>query len=181
MLLSSEASTPEIQLIEPQERTLRGRPAKSRFEPVIVGYTCDLCKYRAAEQSEPQCVQYPSNVRLVGVMCSGRLDPFYVLKTFASGADGVMVAGCHTGGCPSNEQNDRTRRRFLMMQRILEQMGIPAGRFKMAKASAAEAEKFCAEVTHMAEEIRLLGPFKWPADQQMEKLMDGMALAQAGN
>jgi F420-non-reducing hydrogenase iron-sulfur subunit len=133
------------------------------FEPVIIGFTCNWCSYRAADMAGMARMKYPANVRLIRVMCSGRMDPTFVLKAFASGADGVMVTGCHPGDCHYIEQNYKALRRFLLMQRTLEQMGIEPGRLKLTWASAAEGAKFAGEVTAMVEQVRKLGPLNWPA------------------
>jgi F420-non-reducing hydrogenase iron-sulfur subunit len=133
------------------------------FEPVIIGFTCNWCSYRAADMAGMARMKYPANVRLIRVMCSGRMDPTFVLKAFASGADGVMVTGCHPGDCHYIEQNYKALRRFLLMQRTLEQMGIEPGRLKLTWASAAEGAKFAGEVTSMVEQVRKLGPLNWPA------------------
>ncbi len=143
-----------------------------KFEPVIIGFTCNWCSYRAADMAGMARMKYPANVRLIRVMCSGRLDPTFVLKAFASGADGVMVTGCHPGDCHYIEQNYKALRRFLLLQRTLEQMGIEPGRLKLTWASAAEGAKFAEEVTSMVEAVRKLGPLSWPRA--------GVVLAQHG-
>ena len=132
------------------------------FEPVIIGFTCNWCSYRAADMAGMSRMKYPANVRLIRVMCSGRLDPTFVLKAFASGADGVMVTGCHPGDCHYIEQNYKALRRFLLLQRTLEQMGIEPERLRLTWASAAEGAKFAGEVTSMVEAVRRLGPLNWP-------------------
>ena len=134
----------------------------SNFEPVIIGFTCNWCSYRAADMAGMARMKYPPNVRLIRVMCSGRMDPVFILKAFASGADGVMVTGCHPGDCHYIEQNYKALRRFLLLQRTLEQMGIEPGRLKLTWASAAEGAKFAEEVTSMVETVRKLGPLNWP-------------------
>jgi F420-non-reducing hydrogenase iron-sulfur subunit len=144
------------------------------FEPVIIGFTCNWCSYRAADMAGMSRMKYPANVRLIRVMCSGRLDPTFVLKAFASGADGVMVTGCHPGDCHYIEQNYKALRRFILMQRTLEQMGIEPGRLKLVWASASEGAKFAEEVTKMVEQVRALGPLNWPAAEPMEALPDEM-------
>jgi F420-non-reducing hydrogenase iron-sulfur subunit len=101
------------------------------------------------------------------------------LKAFASGADGVMVTGCHPGDCHYVEQNYKALRRFILMQKTLEQMGIEPGRLKLIWASASEGAKFTEEVIKITEEVRLLGPLNWPAGQAMEKLPESMWTAQA--
>ncbi|GIK67221.1 MAG: hydrogenase methyl-viologen-reducing type delta subunit [Chloroflexota bacterium] len=130
------------------------------FEPVIIGFTCNWCSYRAADLAGTARVKYPPNIRLIRLMCSGRLDPTFVLKALTSGADGVLITGCHPGECHYLEQNYKTLRRYLMLRRVLTQMGIEPERIKLVWASAAEGVKLAQEITDMVEQIRALGPFK---------------------
>jgi F420-non-reducing hydrogenase iron-sulfur subunit len=135
---------------------------KTQFEPVILGFTCNWCSYRAADSAGLARIKYPPNIRLIRLMCSGRLDPQFILKGFAEGADGVMVSGCHPGDCHYVEQNYKTLRRFKLLRRTLEQMGIEPGRLKLVWASAAEGMILANEITTFVEEIRQLGPLNWP-------------------
>lgn len=153
-----------------------------KFEPVIIGFTCNWCSYRAADMAGMARMKYPPNIRLVRVMCSGRLDPMFIFKAFASGADGVMVTGCHPGDCHYIEQNYKLMRRFILMQRTLEQMGIEPGRLKLTWASAAEGAKFSEEITRMVEEVRQLGPLSWPSPEKMDEWMaHEPSIVQAGD
>lgn len=133
-----------------------------QFEPVIIGFTCNWCSYRAADLAGTARVKYPPNVRLIRLMCSGRLDPTFVMKAFAGGADGVLITGCHPGECHYLEQNYKALRRFLLLRRTLSQMGIEPGRLKLVWASAAEGVKLAAEIGKIVEEVRALGPLNWP-------------------
>lgn len=132
------------------------------FEPVIIGFTCNWCSYRAADLAGTARVKYPPNIRLIRLMCSGRLDPTFVLKALAGGADGVLITGCHPGECHYLEQNYKAMRRFLLLRRTLTQMGIEPGRVKLVWASAAEGVRLAAEIGKLTEEIRALGPLNWP-------------------
>ncbi|MGD0003211.1 MAG: hydrogenase iron-sulfur subunit [Anaerolineaceae bacterium] len=152
------------------------------FEPIIVGFTCNWCSYRAADGAGTARTKYPPNIRLIRLMCSGRLDPTFVLKAFANGADGVMVAGCHPGDCHYVEQNYKTMRRFKMMQRTLTQLGIEQGRIKLVWASAAEGNLLVRQMVDFIEEVRALGPLNWPKWQseqgyyaKMDKAMEETA------
>ena len=131
------------------------------FEPVIIGFTCNWCSYRAADLAGTSRTKYPPNVRLIRLMCSGRLDPTFVFKALANGADGVMITGCHPGECHYLEQNYKALRRFQLMRRTLKGFGVDPGRIKLVWASAAEGAKFAHEVTNFVEEIRALGPLNW--------------------
>ena len=106
-------------------------------------------------------MKYPPNIRLIRLMCSGRLDPTFVFKALANGADGVMITGCHPGECHYLEQNYKALRRFNLMRRTLQGLGLEPTRIKLVWASAAEGAKFTAEVTSFVEEIRALGPLHW--------------------
>jgi F420-non-reducing hydrogenase iron-sulfur subunit len=132
------------------------------FEPVIIGFTCNWCSYRAADLAGTARIKYPPNVRLIRLMCSGRLDPSFVMKAFAGGADGVLITGCHPGECHYIEQNYKALRRFLLLKRTLTQLGIEPGRLKLVWASAAEGVKLASEITKMVEEVKALGPLSWP-------------------
>jgi F420-non-reducing hydrogenase iron-sulfur subunit len=131
------------------------------FEPVILAFTCNWCSYRAADLAGTARMKYPPNVRLVRLMCSGRLDPTFVLKAFASGADGVLMTGCWPADCHYRIQNVKALRRFELLHRVLEQLGIEHGRFQRFYASAAEGSQLAAAFTRMVEEVRPLGPLGW--------------------
>ncbi len=134
-----------------------------RFEPVIIGFTCNWCSYRAADLAGTSRIKYPPNVRLIRLMCTGRLDPTFVLKAFSEGADGVLIAGCHPGECHYLEQNYKALRRYQLMTRTLAQFGIVPERLRLTWASAAEGARFAEEIATMVEEVRLVGPLNWPA------------------
>ena len=132
------------------------------FEPVIIGFTCNWCSYRAADLAGTARVKYPPNVRLIRLMCSGRLDPTFVFKALSGGADGVLITGCHPGECHYIEQNYKALRRYLLMRRTLAGMGVEPGRVKLVWASAAEGVRLADEITKMVAEVKALGPLKWP-------------------
>jgi F420-non-reducing hydrogenase iron-sulfur subunit len=132
------------------------------FEPVIIGFTCNWCSYRAADMAGTARMKYAPNIRLIRLMCSGRLDPTFVLKALAGGADGVMITGCHPGDCHYVEQNYKALRRFLLLRRTLAQLGIEPERLNLVWASAAEGAIFTNEVNKFVEQVRALGPLNWP-------------------
>jgi F420-non-reducing hydrogenase iron-sulfur subunit len=132
------------------------------FEPTIIGFTCNWCSYRAADSAGIGRIKYPPNVRLVRLMCSGRLDPTFVTRAFARGADAVMVSGCHPGDCHYLDQNYKALRRFLLLRRTLAGLGIEPERLKLVWASAAEGVHLADEITKFTEEVRALGPLNWP-------------------
>ncbi len=131
------------------------------FEPKLVGFVCNWCSFRAADSAGTARMKYPPNIRLIRLMCSGRLDPTFVLKALAAGADGVMVGGCHLGDCHYVEQNYKTMRRFNLLKRTLTQMGIEPGRVKLVWASASESPLLVEEIKKFTEEVRSLGPLAW--------------------
>ncbi|MBN2502737.1 MAG: hydrogenase iron-sulfur subunit [Anaerolineales bacterium] len=132
------------------------------FEPLVIGFTCNWCSYRAADLAGISREKYPPNIRLIRLMCSGRLQPDFVLKAFEGGADAVMVTGCHPGECHYLEQNYKAMRRFMLLKRVLVQMGIEPDRFKLIWASAAEGVRLAHEINKIVEEVRELGPLDWP-------------------
>ncbi len=131
------------------------------FEPVIIGFTCNWCSYRAADMAGTARMKYAPNIRLIRLMCSGRLDPTFIFKAFAGGADAVLISGCHPGDCHYIDQNYKALRRFHLMKRVLTQMGMEPGRLKLLWASAAEGAIFASEINKFVEEVRLLGPLNW--------------------
>lgn len=134
-----------------------------RFEPVVIGFTCNWCSYRAADMAGTSRIKYPPNVRLIRLMCSGRVDPTFVLKALADGADGVLITGCHPGDCHYIEQNYKTLRRHRLLQRTLAQLGIEPERIRLTWASAAEGAQLANTMTEFVEEMRALGPLAWPS------------------
>jgi F420-non-reducing hydrogenase iron-sulfur subunit len=135
---------------------------QNNFEPLIIGFTCNWCSYRAADLAGTSRVKYPPNVRLIRLMCSGRLDPTFVLKALAGGADGVLITGCHPGECHYLEQNYKAMRRYALLKATLAQFGVEPGRVRLVWASAAEGVRLAHEITAMVEEVRALGPLNWP-------------------
>ena len=133
-----------------------------QFEPKIVGFLCNWCSYRAADLAGSARIHHATNVRIVRVMCSGRVDPTFVLKALSLGADGVMIAGCHPGECHYTEQNMKALRRFILLRRTIEQFGIEPQRLKLVWASAAEGTQLAQSITEMVAEIKALGPLNWP-------------------
>lgn len=128
------------------------------FEPKIVGFLCNWCSYAGADLAGTSRLKYPPSVRVIRVMCSGRVDPLFVLKAFASGADGVLVLGCHPGDCHYLAGNYKTMRRMLLLQEMLRQLGIEEERLRLDWVSASEGERFASIVKEMTEKIKELGP-----------------------
>jgi F420-non-reducing hydrogenase iron-sulfur subunit len=132
------------------------------FEPVLIGFTCNWCSYRAADLAGTSRIKYPPNVRLIRLMCSGRLDVTFVLKALSVGADGVLITGCHPGECHYLEQNYKALRRVMLLKRTLASMGIEHERVKLVWASAAQGMHLAREIGLFVDEIKELGPLDWP-------------------
>ena len=130
------------------------------FEPRIVGFLCNWCSYAGADLAGTSRTIYPSNIRVIRVPCSGRVDPLLIVKAFQMGADGVLVAGCHPGDCHYSEGNYYARRRFALLKPYLEYIGIAEGRFDVQWVSASEGKRWAQVVSSFTEDVRKLGPRK---------------------
>jgi F420-non-reducing hydrogenase iron-sulfur subunit len=132
-----------------------------QFEPKIVGFLCRWCSYTGADLAGTSRMQYPANIVGIRVMCSGRVDPTFVVKALKDGADGVLIAGCHPGDCHYSEGNYKAMRRYPMLVNLLEQFGIAPQRDRLEWISASEGERFAEVVTEFTEQLRMLGPLDW--------------------
>ena len=131
------------------------------FEPKIVGFLCRWCSYTGADLAGTSRIQYPPNLTGIRVMCSGRVDPTFVVKALNDGADGVLIAGCHPGDCHYSVGNHKAMRRFPLLQNLLEQFGIERQRVRLEWISASEGELFAEVVREFTEQLKLLGPLNW--------------------
>jgi F420-non-reducing hydrogenase iron-sulfur subunit len=147
----------------------------SSFEPILIGFTCNWCSYRAADLAGTARIKYPPNVRLIRLMCSGRLDPTFVLKAFQSGADGVIMTGCWPADCHYRIQNVKALRRFELLRRVLEELGIEPARFQRVYASAAEGQQLAEAFERIIGEVRAIGPLGW--GQAGPDVLDAVAAA----
>ena len=146
-----------------------------KFEPRIVAFFCNWCTYTAADLAGVSRLKYAPNVCVIRVMCSGRVDPQFVLEAFAKGADGVLMGGCHPGDCHYAEGNYKTLRRMRMLERMLKDMGVEDGRFRLEWISGAEGDKVKTTVNDMVAKVRALGALDMPGkfkewDQEMAEL-----------
>lgn len=132
-----------------------------QYEPVFVGFLCNWCSYRAADLAGTSRLHYAPNMRVIRVMCSGRVDPQFVLKALKEGADGVLIAGCHPGECHYVEGNIKAQRRFILLKHLLRQLGVEEERVQLVWASASEGTILAEAVDRMTEELRTLGPLRW--------------------
>ncbi len=146
-----------------QSSTLNPQPSTSSpspWQPKIAAFFCNWCTYTAADLAGVSRLKYAPNVRVIRLMCSGRLDPQFVLEAFAKGADGVLIGGCHPGDCHYAEGNYKALRRFEMLRRLAAQMGIEPQRLRLEWISASEGDKVRTVINEMVEQVRALGPLK---------------------
>lgn len=128
------------------------------FEPRIISFLCNWCSYTGADLAGTSRIHYPSNVRIIRVMCSARVDPTFVLKALASGADGVLICGCHPGDCHYSEGNYHAMRRIPLLKKVLKDFGVEEERIRLEWVSASEGQRFADIVSDMTERVRALGP-----------------------
>jgi F420-non-reducing hydrogenase iron-sulfur subunit len=128
------------------------------FEPKIVGFLCNWCSYAGADLAGVSRFQYPTNLRVIRVMCSGRVHPAHIMEAFKNGADGVLVAGCHPpNDCHYLSGNLKAKRRVLLLKKVLEQLGLDANRLRLDWVSAAEGNKFAKLVQDFTTELKEMG------------------------
>ena len=130
------------------------------WQPRIVAFLCNWCSYTGADLAGISRIQWDPSVAIVRIMCSGRMDPTFVVKAFQMGADGVIVSGCHPGDCHYQEGNYKALRRVHLLRRLLEGFGIDPDRLKLVWVSASEGDVWAETANEMAEEIRKLGPLE---------------------
>ena len=129
-----------------------------QWEPKIIAFLCSWCSYAGADLAGVSRLQYPSNVRIIRVPCSGRINPMYIVKSLQQGWDGVWVSGCHPGDCHYLSGNYYARRRFAVLKNLLEYIGIEKDRVHFSWVSAGEGQKFAQVATEVTEAVRELGP-----------------------
>jgi len=128
------------------------------FEPNILGFLCNWCSYAGADLAGTSRMKYPTNLKSIRVMCSGRVDPAFVLEALRKGVDGVLIAGCHPGDCHYQSGNYKTNRRIKLLKKLLTELGIDPQRVRFEYISASEGQKFATIVTEFVAEIKKLGP-----------------------
>ena len=133
---------------------------RNGFEPLILGFTCNWCTYAGADLAGTSRIQYPPNLRMIRVMCSGRVDPTFILKAFSRGVDGVLIGGCHPGDCHYMEGNYKAQRRIHMLRKMLSDFGIEPERLRLEWVSASEGARFAEVVADFTKTIKELGPLK---------------------
>lgn len=130
------------------------------FEPNIVAFLCNWCSYAGADLAGTSRIDYPPNVKIIRVMCSGRVNPMFVVNALQEGADGVLIGGCHPGDCHYVQGNYFARRRMTVLKKLLEYLGIDEQRVRMTWVSAAEGKKFADVIKEVTEDVRKLGPMQ---------------------
>jgi F420-non-reducing hydrogenase iron-sulfur subunit len=128
------------------------------FKPTIVSFLCNWCSYTGADLAGTSRMKYAPNIRVIRVMCSGRVDPTFVLTAFQEGADGVLICGCHPGDCHYHEGNYKCLRRYHLLQKYIQQMGIEKDRLRLAWISASEGKQFAQLADEMTKTVTELGP-----------------------
>ena len=131
---------------------------EAEYEPLIIGFCCNWCSYAAADLAGVSRLQYPPNIRIIRVMCSGMVHPNMVIDALTKGADGVLMCGCHPGDCHYLEGNLRAEKRAEAIKLMLEDFGLEDERYRLEWISASEGKKFTQVVTEMTEQLRKLGP-----------------------
>jgi F420-non-reducing hydrogenase iron-sulfur subunit len=147
------------------------------FEPKIIGFLCNWCSYAGADLAGVSRIQYPPNIRIIRVMCSGRVDPVIVLEMFANGADGVIVTGCHPGDCHYVAGNLYEERKIKMLKKLLALTGLELDRLRLEWVSAAEGQRFAEVVTEFTEQIKKLGPSPVSGDKQNQRILENIQAA----
>ena len=132
-----------------------------QFEPRIVGFLCRWCSYTGADLAGTSRIQYPPNLAAIRVMCSGRVDPTFIVKALTDGADGVLIAGCHPGDCHYSEGNYKAMRRYPMLLNLLDQFGIDRKRVRLEWISASEGDRFAQVVGEFTDQLKAIGPLDW--------------------
>jgi len=139
------------------------------FEPKIVAFCCNWCSYAGADLAGTSRIQYSPNIRVIRVMCSGRVNPLFVIKALSIGADGVLVLGCHPGDCHYIEGNYKTMRRIPLLKKMMKQLGIEEERVRLEWVSASEGAKFAEVTNNFTQTIRNLGPSSLGNSEQSSK------------
>lgn len=143
------------------------------FEPRIVAFFCNWCTYTAADLAGTARLSYAPNVRVIRIMCSGRLDPQFILKAFREGADGVFIGGCHPGDCHYQEGNYKALRRVEFLKKMLGDLGIDEGRLRLEWISASEGDLVQKAINEMTETVRTLGPLNLAVNEEIEASENG--------
>ena len=149
------------------------------FEPKIVGFLCNWCAYAGADMAGTSRMVYPPTIRVIRVMCSGRVDPVIVLETLAQGADGVLVMGCHPGDCHYTDGNYHAERKVKMLKKIIAKTGLEAERLRLEWVSASEGERFAGSIKDFTNQLKTLGPSPLAGENPDAEMLARMLAAKA--
>ena len=155
---STETKTLESIESESPESIESTSPESDVWSPKILAFLCNWCSYAGADLAGTSRMQYPPNVRVIRIMCSGALDPVYVVRALMEGADGVLIGGCHPGDCHYINGNYKARRRVAMLKTILEELGLEKDRFWLRWISASEGQRFAHTIQEIVDTVQSLGP-----------------------
>jgi coenzyme F420-reducing hydrogenase delta subunit/predicted transcriptional regulator len=147
------------------------------FEPKIIGFLCNWCSYAGADLAGVSRIQYPSNIRIVRVMCSGRIDPTIPLEVFMRGADGILILGCHPGDCHYVEGNLYEKRKIEMVKKLITLTDLEPDRLSLEWVSASEGQRFAQIVTQFTEQIKKLGPSPLSGKKPNQKILENLQAA----
>ena len=159
-------------------------PTNGSWTPRIIAFFCNWCTYTAADLAGVSRMKYAANTRTIRLMCSGRIDPQFILEAFAKGADGVLIGGCHPNDCHYAEGNYKMLRRFRLLRRLLKDLGVAEDRLRLEWISAAEGEKVKTVINDMVQKITALGPLNLPGrfeewDREVPRLEPAASPSQA--
>ena len=144
--------------MEEVKQEAKAEAKKETWEPKIVAFLCNWCSYAGADLAGVSRLQYPPNIRIVRVPCSGRVNPLFIMRALRQGADGVLVSGCHPGDCHYLSGNYYARRKFTLLNSLLDYMGVEKGRVQFSWVSASESIKFAQVIKEVTESVKALGP-----------------------
>jgi coenzyme F420-reducing hydrogenase delta subunit len=149
----------------------------AEFEPKIIGFLCNWCSYAGADLAGVSRFQYPHNIRIVRVMCSGRIDPLFVVEMFLQGADGVLIGGCHFGDCHYMEGNYHAEKRVKMLKKVLKRSNLDPNRLTLEWIAASEGERFAKTVAEFTQQIEALGPNPVSIEDPDMEIMESLFVA----
>jgi len=148
-----------------QQVTVENKSNMAEWEPKIIAFLCNWCSYAGADLAGTSRLQYPPNIRVIRVPCSGRINPLFIIKALTSGADAVMVSGCHPGDCHYLSGNMYARRRFVMLKQLLSTAGIEPDRVHFTWVSASEGNRFASVFEEVVSKVKKLGPNRIAGDK----------------
>jgi F420-non-reducing hydrogenase iron-sulfur subunit len=172
----SEEATIEVQATE--QKTQPPTQVKSDFEPKIIGFLCNWCSYAGADLCGVSRYQYPTNIRIIRVMCSTRIDPYLIISIFKAGADGIFVGGCHIGDCHYITGNYHTEKKMALTKRLLKESGFEPKRLRLEWVSASEGERFSKIITDFTNEIKSVGPSPLSGPTPDQRLFENLESAE---